>query len=203
MSISSEMVKELRDKTGAGVMDCKKALQEADGDMSKAVDELRKRGAAAAEKKAGRSTGEGWIYSYIHPGNRVGVLLEVNCETDFVARTEDFQAFVHDVALHIAAAVPVSVSRDDVPADKIAKEREIYTAQAKESGKPDNVIEKMIEGRLTKWMAENVLLEQPFVKDPDKKVQDLLTDLVGKLGENILIKRFTRYQIGIYENESE
>ncbi|MEZ4648850.1 MAG: translation elongation factor Ts [Candidatus Eisenbacteria bacterium] len=203
MSISSEMVKELRDKTGAGVMDCKKALEAAGGDMHKAVDELRKRGAAAAEKRSGRSTGEGRVEAYIHPGNRVGVLLEVDCETDFVARTDDFQNFCHDVALHIAAAAPVSVSREDVPAEIIAKEREIYTEQAKQSGKPEAVWEKMIDGRLQKYFAENVLLEQPFVKDPDKKVSDLLTAVAAKLGENMIIRRFTRFQIGIYENESE
>lgn len=203
MAISSDMVKELREKTGAGVMDCKKALEAAGGDMSKAVDELRKRGAAAAEKRSGRTTGEGRIEAYIHPGNRVGVLLEVDCETDFVARTDDFQNFCHEVALHIAAAAPVSVSRDDVPADKIAKEREIYLEQAKTSGKPEAVWEKMIEGRLSKWFAENVLLEQPFVKDPDRKVQDLLTGVAAKLGENIVVRRFTRFQIGIYEHESE
>jgi len=203
MAISSDMVKELRDKTGAGVMDCKKALEAADGDMGKAVDELRKRGAAAAEKRSGRTTGEGRIEAYIHPGNRVGVLLEIDCETDFVARTDDFQAFSHDIALHIAAAAPVSVSRDDVPAEQVAKEREIYTDQAKASGKPEGVWDKMVEGRLSKWFAENVLLEQPFVKDPDRKVQDLLTAVAAKLGENIVIRRFTRFQIGIYENESE
>ena len=203
MAISSEMVKELRDKTGAGVMDCKKALEAAGGDMSKAVDELRKRGVAAAQKRSGRTTGEGRIEAYIHPGSRVGVLLEVDCETDFVARTEQFQNFCHEVALHIAAAAPVSVSRDDVPADKVAKEREIYAEQARTSGKPEGVWEKMIEGRLSKWFAENVLLEQPFVKDPDTKVQDLLTGIAAKLGENIVIRRFTRFQIGIYENESE
>lgn len=201
MAISSDLVKELREKTGAGVMDCKKALEAVNGDMQKAVEELRKRGAAAAEKRSGRTTGEGRVEAYIHPGNRVGVLLEVDCETDFVARTDDFQHFCHEVALHIAASAPVSVSRDDVPADKIAKEREIYMEQAKASGKPEAVWEKMIEGRLSKWFAENVLLEQPFVKDPDKKVQDLLTALVAKLGENIVVRRFTRFQIGIYENE--
>jgi len=203
MAITSEQVKSLREKTGAGVMDCKKALVAADGDVSKAVDELRKRGAAAAEKKVGRSTGEGRVEAYIHPGERVGVLLEVDCETDFVARTDDFQHFCHEVALHVAAAAPVAVNRDEVPAEIVAKEREIYEEQARESGKPEAVWPKIIDGRLEKWFAEFVLLEQPFVKDPDKKVGEMVTEIVAKLGENIVVKRFQRFQIGVYDEKSE
>lgn len=203
MAITSEQVKALREKTGAGVMACKKALVVAEGDVAKAVDELRKSGAAAAEKKVGRSTGEGRIEAYIHPGERVGVLLEVDCETDFVARTDDFQSFCHEVALHIAAAVPVAVSREDVPAELVAKEREIYQEQAKESGKPEAIWPKIVEGRVEKWYGEFVLLEQPFVKDPDKKVRDLQTEIVAKLGENIVVKRFQRFQIGVYDEKSE
>lgn len=199
MTITSEQVKALRDRTGAGVMQCKQALVEAEGNVEKAIENLRKLGAAAAEKKIGRTTGEGRIEAYIHPGNRVGVLLEVDCETDFVARTDDFVNFCHDVALHIAAAAPISVSREDVPPERIAKENEIFMEQAKTSGKPEAVWPKIVEGRLDKWYQEFVLLEQPFVKDPDKKVRDLLTELIAKLGENIVVKRFTRFQIGVYE----
>jgi elongation factor Ts len=199
MTITSDQVKALRDRTGAGVMQCKQALVEAQGDVEKAIETLRKIGAAAAEKKIGRTTGEGRIEAYIHPGNRVGVLLEVDCETDFVARTDDFIHFCHDVALHIAAAAPISVSREDISQERIAKENEIFMEQAKTSGKPEAVWPKIVEGRLDKWYQEFVLLEQPFVKDPDKKVRDLLTELIAKLGENIVIKRFTRFQIGVYE----
>jgi elongation factor Ts len=200
MTITSEQVKALRDRTGAGVMQCKQALVEAAGDLDKAIENLRKIGAAAAEKKIGRTTGEGRIEAYIHPGNRVGVLLEVDCETDFVARTDDFINFCHDVALHIAAAAPISVSREAISQERIAKENEIFMEQAKTSGKPEAVWPKIVEGRLDKWYQEFVLLEQPFVKDPDKKVRDLLTELIAKLGENIVIKRFTRFQIGVYEH---
>ncbi|MCA9729107.1 MAG: translation elongation factor Ts [Candidatus Eisenbacteria bacterium] len=200
MTITSDQVKALRDRTGAGVMQCKQALVETGGDMDKAIESLRKIGAAAAEKKIGRSTGEGRIEAYIHPGNRVGVLLEVDCETDFVARTDDFQSFCHDVALHIAAAAPIAVAREEVSADRVAKETEIFTEQAKGSGKPEAVWPKIVEGRMDKWYQEFVLLEQPFVKDPDKKVRDLLTELIAKLGENIVIKRFIRFQIGVYDN---
>jgi elongation factor Ts len=199
MTITSDQVKALRDRTGAGVMQCKQALVEADGNVEKAIENLRKIGAAAAEKKIGRTTGEGRIEAYIHPGNRVGVLLEVDCETDFVARTDDFIHFCHDVALHIAAAAPISVSREDISPERIAKENEIFMEQAKTSGKPEAVWPKIVEGRLDKWYQEFVLLEQPFVKDPDKKVRDLLTELIAKLGENIVVKRFTRFQIGVYE----
>ena len=199
MAISAEQVRVLREKTGAGMMQCKKALEESGGDLDKAVDFLRKSGAAAAEKKIGRTTGEGKVEAYIHPGSRVGVLLEVNCETDFVARTDDFQQFVHDVALHIAAATPIAVSREDVDPEVAASERAIYEEQAKASGKPQAVWPKIVEGRMEKFYEEFVLLEQPFVKDPDRKVRDLLTALIAKLGENIVVKRFTRYQIGVYK----
>lgn len=199
MSISADQVRELREKTGAGMMQCKKALEETAGDVEKAVEHLRKSGMAAAEKRLGRSTGEGVVYSYIHPGSRVGVLLEVNCETDFVARTDDFKQFVHDVALHVAAASPIAVSREDVDAHVVASERSIYEEQARASGKPEPVWPKIVEGRLEKFYEEFVLLEQPFVKDPDRKIRDLLTALIAKLGENIVVKRFVRFQIGIYQ----
>ncbi len=197
MTISADQVKVLREKTGAGMMQCKKALEESKGDVEKAVELLRKSGAAAAEKRVGRSTGEGRIEAYIHPGSRVGVLLEVDCETDFVARTDDFLAFCHDVALHVAAAAPIAVRREEVPADVVERERSIYTDQAKTSGKPETVWPKIIEGRLDKFYEEFVLLEQPFVKDPDLKIRDLLTSLIGKLGENIVIRRFIRFQVGV------
>jgi len=196
MSITAEQVNTLRGKTGAGFMQCKKALEESSGDVDKAVDLLRKMGAAAAEKKVGRTAGEGMIYSYIHPGARVGVLLEVNCETDFVARNEQFQQLCHALALHIAASVPIAVRREEVDASLVEKERAIYLAQAQESGKPEAVQAKMVEGRVEKFFGEFVLLEQPFIKDPDKKVQDLVTGAIAKLGENIIVRRFTRYQIG-------
>lgn len=197
MSITADQVKQLREKTGVGMMQCKKALEESGGDLERAVEYLRKSGAAAAEKKIGRTTGEGRIEAYIHPGSRVGVLLEVNCETDFVARTDDFQKFVHEVALHIAAAAPLAVRREEVDPEVVAREHAIYEEQAKASGKPQQVWSKIIEGRLEKFYEEFVLLEQPFVKDPDQKIRDLLHSLIGKLGENIVIRRFTRYQIGV------
>ncbi len=197
MAISADQVKELREKTGAGMMQCKKALEETAGDLEKAIEVLRKSGAAAAEKRIGRSTGEGRVEGYIHPGARVGVLLEVDCETDFVARTDDFLHFCHDVALHIAAAAPIAVRREDVPAEIVARERDIYEEQAKASGKPAAVWPKIVDGRLDKFYEEFVLLEQPFVKDPDQKIRDLLTALIGKLGENIVVRRFQRYQVGV------
>jgi elongation factor Ts len=198
MAISADQVRVLREQTGAGMMQCKKALEETGGDLEKAVDFLRKSGAAAAEKRVGRSTGQGVIHSYIHPGGRVGVLLEVNCETDFVARTDDFQQLVHDIALHIAAAAPIAVSREDVDAALVDKERLIYEEQAKASGKPAAVWPKIVEGRLEKFYEEFVLMEQPFVKDPDRKIRDLVTAFIAKLGENTVVKRFARFQIGVY-----
>lgn len=198
MSITAEMVNSLRQKTSAGFMQCKKALEETAGDVEKAVDLLRKMGAAAAEKKIGRTAGEGTIYSYIHPGARVGVLLEVNCETDFVARNDDFTKLCHELALQIAAAAPVSTSREQVPEAIVERERRLYEEQVKESGKPEQIWAKIVEGRLDKFYQENALLEQAWVKDPDKKVQSLVTDAIAKMGENIVVRRFVRFQIGSY-----
>ncbi len=196
MAISASEVKSLREKTGAGMMDCKKALEESGGDVEKAIDYLRKKGLQKVEKKAGRTTQEGIIQSYIHPGSRLGVLVEINCETDFVARTDDFLTFTKDVAMHIAAAKPMVVEREQMSKDIVDKELEIYRAQAREQGKPENIIEKMITGKLDKFYQENCLLEQAFVKDPDKTIRDLLTAIISKLGENIVIKRFVRFQLG-------
>jgi elongation factor Ts len=196
MNVEAGMVKKLRDACGAGVMDCKMALADAKGDMEEALKILRTRGMASADKKASRAANEGIVDYYIHPGAKVGVLVEVNCETDFVARNEEFRAFVHDVAMHIAAASPTWISRDDIPGDVRAAELEIYSAQAKQSGKPDAVIEKIAEGKLNKWFSEVVLLEQEFVKDPEKTIEDLRREIVGKIGENVEIKRFARFRVG-------
>ena len=196
MTITSKMVKELRDKTAAGMMDCKKALTETNGDMERAIDLLRQKGLAVAAKRAGRATSEGVIATYIHAGGKLGVMVEVGCETDFVAKTDQFNDFARDIAMHIAAANPVSVPREEVPEDIVAREKDIYIQQALESGKPENIIEKMVTGKVEKFIAEIVLLEQKFVKDPERSIQDILTDLVGKMGENISIKRFVRFQIG-------
>ena len=195
-TISASTVKELREISGAGMMDCKKALTEASGDLEKAIDILRKTGMAKARKKSGRSAKEGIILPYIHPGAKLGVLLEINCETDFVANTDDFKNLSKDIAMHIAASAPMSVSREDIPQKTLEREKEIYADQARQSGKPENIIEKMTEGRINKFYQENVLLEQTFVKDPDKTVADLITETVAKLGENILISRFSRFQLG-------
>ena len=196
MNISAETVKQLREATGAGMMDCKKALAETDGDMEKAVEYLRKKGLQAVGKKAGRQIKEGIIYSYIHPGSRLGVLVEINCETDFVARTADFQAFAKDIAMQIAASSPRYVDRADVPEELIAKESEIYKEQAHEQGKPEKIWDKFVQGKLEKYYQEICLLEQSFVKDPNKIVRDLLTELIAKLGENMAIRRFVRFQLG-------
>ncbi|HBR86876.1 MAG TPA: elongation factor Ts [Candidatus Marinimicrobia bacterium] len=196
MSISAQVVKELREKTGAGMMDCKKALIDSKGDMEKAVDFLRKSGIAKAEKKGSRDVKEGIVYSYIHHGGRLGVLVEVNCETDFVAKTDGFKELVHNIAMQIAATNPVAVSSKDISEDLINKEKEIFTAQAKDSGKPDNIIEKIVEGRVQKYFQEVCLVEQPFIKDPDKRVGDLITETVATLGENITIGRYIRYAVG-------
>ena len=195
-TISASTVKELREISGAGMMDCKNALTEASGDLEKAIDILRKTGMAKARKKSGRSAKEGIILPYIHPGAKLGVLLEINCETDFVANTDDFKNLSKDIAMHIAASAPMSVSREEIPQETLEREKEIYADQARQSGKPENIIEKMTEGRLNKFYQENVLLEQTFVKDPDKTVSDLITETVAKLGENILISRFSRFQLG-------
>ena len=195
-TISASVVKELREMSGAGMMDCKRALTEASGDLEKAIDILRKTGMAKAKRKSGRSAKEGIIFPYIHPGAKLGVLLEINCETDFVANTDDFKNLSKDIAMHIAASAPMSVSREEIPQETLEREKEIYADQARQSGKPENIIEKMTEGRLNKFYQENVLLEQTFVKDPDKTVADLITETVAKLGENILISRFSRFQLG-------
>ena len=200
--ISALAVKELRDISGAGMMDCKKALSEASGNLDNAMDILRKSGVAKAQKKSGRSTKEGMIFSYIHPGAKLGVLIEINCETDFVAKTDNFTNLNKDLAMHIAASAPISVTREDISLDVLEREKDIYTEQAHQSGKPDNVIDKMIEGRINKFYQENVLLEQSFVKDPDKTVQDIITDAIAKLGENIVVARFVRFQLGEQINSS-
>ena len=193
---SAKTVKQLRDISGAGMMDCKKALEECGYDLDKAMDILRKNGIAKAKKKAGRTAKDGVIIPYIHPGSKLGALVEINCETDFVARTEGFQEFAKDIAMHIAATGPLAISREEISDEIISKEKEIFKEQALQSGKPENIVEKMVEGRLNKFFQENVLLEQNFVKDPDKAIQDLLNDTISTLGENIEIKRFSRFQLG-------
>lgn len=196
MEIKPELVKELRIKSSAGMMDCKKALLESKGDIVKAEGILREKGLAQASKKASKVTREGIIESYIHHGSKIGVMLEVNCETDFVARNEVFKSLVHDIALHIAAADPSYVSIDEVPTDETEKEKEIYRKQALNDGKPENIVEKIAEGRIKKYYEESVLLEQAFVKDPDKKIDELLKENIAKIGENIVIKRFCRFVLG-------
>ena len=196
MAGDSTLVKELRQKTGAGIMDCKQALVENADDIGKAIDWLRQKGLASAGKKSGRTTNEGVIASYIHPGSKVGVMIEVNCETDFVARNDEFQALVRDLNLQIAAAKPVYISREDVPKDVLDKEMEIYRGQAKEMGKPQAAWDKIATGKLEKFYQDSCLLEQPFIKDPNVKVADLITQKIAKTGENIAVRRFTRYQLG-------
>ena len=197
MNITSQMVKDLRDKTAAGMMDCKKALVETNGDMEKAVDLLRQKGLAVAAKRAGRATSEGVIETYIHAGGKLGVMVELGCETDFVAKTDAFREFARDVAMHIAAANPVAISREEVPEAVVTREKDIYIQQAIDSGKPANIAEKMVVGKIEKFMAEICLLEQKYVKNPDLSIQDLLNEVVGKMGENISIKRFARFQVGV------
>jgi elongation factor Ts len=196
MEISAKLVKDLRERTGAGMMDCKKALVESGGDEEKAIEYLRVKGLSKAVKKAGRETAEGLIVSYIHPGNKIGVLLEVNCETDFVARTDEFQEFARNVAMQVAAAAPTAVSRDGIPEDLLAKEREVFKSQALEEGKPEKVVEKIVDGRIEKFYAESVLLDQVYIKDNDKKIAELLNETIATLGENIRIARFARFQLG-------
>ena len=196
MSSLSALVKELRGKTGAGILDCQKALQDTGNDVEKAIDLLRQKGLAAAQKKAGRETKEGIISSYIHSGAKIGVLVEVNCETDFVARNEEFQAFVKEIALQIAASHPLFIKREEIPPELIEREKNIYLAQMKESGKPEAAWEKIIKGKLEKFYQEQCLLEQAFIKDPGISIQDLLSQKIAKLGENLTISRFTRYQLG-------
>ena len=200
MSIDAKIVKELRDKTGAGMMDCKRALVESDGDLVKAVEALRKAGVTKAEKKWIRSAQDGLVYSYIHHGGRLGVLVEVNCETDFVAKTDGFNELVHNLAIQIAATNPVSVSREQVPGELVKSEQDIYTEQAKNSKKPDKMIEKIVTGKMDKYFQEICLLEQPFIKDPDKIVKDLITESIATLGENISVGRFIRYAVGESNN---
>jgi len=196
MDIPASLVKQLRQRTSAGLMDCKAALKESEGDIEKAVEFLRVKGLAKAKQKSSRKTTEGIVFSYIHPGNRIGVLVEVSCETDFVARTDEFQVFARDIAMQIAATSPLSIQRDDIPQDLLEKERTVFRTQALEQKKPEKVIEKIIEGRVEKFYAENCLLDQPFIKDDNKTVQGLLSELVTKLGENIKVARFARFQIG-------
>jgi elongation factor Ts len=196
MQVTAQLVKELRDRTGAGMMDCKAALAEAQGDLEKAVDVLRKKGLAAAAKKAGRVAADGMVASYIHAGGKLGVLLEVNCETDFVARTEQFQELAKDIAMHVAAAEPRWVRREEVPADVLERERAIFREQAAASGKPANVVEKIVDGKLEKFYAESCLLEQAFVKNPDQTVAQLVQEKVAKIGENIQVRRFARFKLG-------
>lgn len=195
-TISAAMVKQLRENTGVGIMDCKEALSNCEGDIDKAVDFLRKKGLATAQKRAGRAMSEGLIQPYIHMGGKLGVLVEINSETDFVAKNDDFKEFAKNIAMHIAAASPVGIASDDVPEEVINKEKEIYRAQALELGKPENVIDKIVEGKLNKFYKDNCLLNQAYVRNPDINISDLLNDLIAKMGENITIKRFVRFQIG-------
>lgn len=195
MAITATMVKELREKTSAGMMDCKKALMEADGDMEKAVEVLREKGLAKAAKKSGRIAAEGLVESYIH-GGRIGVLVEVNSETDFVAKNDEFKQFVKDIAMQIAASNPLYIRREEIPEEVIQKEKDILKAQALNEGKPEKIVDKMVEGRIEKYYKEVCLLEQPFIKDPDQTIQDLLNEKIAKIGENIAIRRFVRYEVG-------
>jgi len=196
MEISAAMVKQLREKTGAGIMDCKEALSECDSDTDKAIDFLRKKGLAIARKRAGRGTSEGLIQAYIHTGGKIGVLVEINCETDFVAKNDDFKEFTKNMAMHIAATNPVGISPEDVPQTIIEREKDIYRAQAREIGKPEKMIDKIAEGKLNKFYKDSCLLLQPYVRDPSVSIQDVLNDLIAKIGENITINRFSRLQIG-------
>ncbi|MFT5087656.1 MAG: elongation factor Ts [Planctomycetota bacterium] len=194
--ISAKDVMQLRKQTGLGMMDCKKAMQETDGDLDKAIEYLRKQGMAAVEKRAGRDATDGLIISYIHPGSRLGVLVEVNCETDFVARTDDFQQFAKDVAMHIAASQPMAVNRESIAPELIEKEKAIFLEQAKNEGKPENIAEKIVQGRVEKYFQENCLLEQPFVKNPDQTIEEMITDLTAKIGEKIGVRRFASFRLG-------
>jgi elongation factor Ts len=196
LAIAASTIKELREKTGVGIMDCKTALQECGGDIGKAIDYLRKKGIATAKKRGGRVTSQGQVQSYIHAGGKIGVLVEINCETDFTGKTEDFKNMVTDIAMQIAATSPVAIDRSRVPEDIVEKEKDIYTSQARASGKPEKIIEKIVEGKFQKFFAEACLLEQPFVKNPDITVQDLVNEMMAKTGENIVIRRFIRFQLG-------
>ena len=203
MTIEAKVVKELRDKTGAGMMDCKNALKESEGDIEKAIYFLRKAGVAKAEKKGSRDTKEGIVYSYIHAGGRLGVLIEVNCETDFVAKTEGFIELTHNLAMQIAATNPIALERESIPKSIISREKEIYADQAKSSKKPENIIEKMVDGRMNKFFQENCLMEQAYIKDSEKKVSELLTESIATLGENITISRYVRFAVGESDNLNE
>ncbi len=196
MEISASMIKELREKTGVGIMDCKAALKDCDGDMNKAIDYLRKKGIATAKKRGGRATSQGQVQSYIHAGGKIGVLVEIDCETDFSAKTEDFTNFAKDMAMQVAATMPIAIDRENVPADILEREKDIYATQARDSGKPEKIIDKIVEGKLKKFFSEACLLEQPFVKNPDVTVQDLLNEIMAKTGENVIIRRFARFQLG-------
>ena len=195
-AIGAGVVKELRERTGAGMMDCKKALEESAGNVDKAIEFLRIKGLSKAAKKAEREANEGLVYSYIHPGNRLGVLVEVNCETDFVARTDEFQTLVRNLAMHIAAAAPLGVTREDISTDLIDKEKEVFRAQALEEGKPAAVVEKIVQGKVEKFYAEAALMDQVYVRDNEKRVKDLVNEAISKLGENIKVARFARFQLG-------
>jgi len=195
-AINAAMVKQLREKSGAGIMDCKEALTECDGDMDKSIEFLRKKGLATAQKRAGRSTSEGVVQAYIHMGGKIGVMVEVNCETDFVAKTDDFKDFAKNVAMHIAATSPVGISQEDVPQEVVDREMDIYRSQAREMGKPDKIIDKIAEGKLSKFYKESCLMNQAYVRDPEKTITDYLNEVIAKTGESISIKRFARYQIG-------
>lgn len=194
--ISAEMVKDLRAKTGAGIMDCKAALKENDGDIEKAIDFLRKKGLATAKKKAGREASEGRVEAYIHMGGKIGVLVEVGCETDFVAKNDDFIEFCRNIAMHIAAAAPMGLSSEEIPAEVVEREKDVYRGQLMEEGKPANMVDKIVEGKISKFYKDVCLLSQPYIKEPKLTVQEVLNDTVSKIGENIVIKRFSRFQIG-------
>jgi elongation factor Ts len=196
MAISAERVKELREKTGAGMMDCKRALSETSGDIERAIDYLRQKGLSDAAKRTGRTASEGLIGSYIHPGGKIGVLVEVNCESDFVARTEEFQMLIKDLAMHVAASNPLYLRREEVPEEVVAREKNIYEVQAKEGGKPEKIVERIVQGKLEKFFQDVCLLEQPFVKDPDMSVNQRVSSAIAKLGENIVVRRFQRFQLG-------
>lgn len=196
IAISAGMVKELRERTGAGMMECKKALEEAGGDMERAIDLLRARGAAKAAKRAEREVKEGAIGSYVHMGGRIGVLVEVGCETDFVARNDAFQTLVRDLAMHIAAANPLALTADNIPGDVVEREKAVYREQVKNEGKPEKMWDKIVEGKLNKFYKENTLLEQPFVKDPDRTIKDYVTEVAAKTGENVVVRRFVRFALG-------
>ena len=203
MKISSDLVRELREQTGVGIMACKNALQESNGDISQAVDILRKKGIAKAQKREGRTASEGQVQAYIHMGGKIGVLVEVNCETDFSAKTDDFSAFTRNLAMHIAATNPMAISQEGLPEHIVEREKEIYRAQALDSGKPEKVVEKIVDGKLKKFFTEVCLLHQPYVRDPDLTIEDLLNELKVKTGENVIIKRFARFQLGDAGGEAQ